>query len=56
MDFKKPEMLLTVARLVYHHILRDIIVDAVNNPESEWDDGLIFMLDTLFTKIDMTEG
>lgn len=45
MDFDKVGFL---AKFLYKHILRDIIYGAVTDPDTEWDDVLVDVLDRVF--------
>ena len=44
----KAEAILTLARMAYRTILRDLLVKAIDDPEKEWDDLVLKMLDALF--------
>lgn len=38
----------TIIKIVYAQLLRGLIVKAINDPNSEWDDFLLERLDALF--------
>lgn len=42
-------MLWGIAKLVYRLIFRRYIIEAIEDPEDDWDDKLLITLDTLFT-------
>lgn len=45
MDYDKVGFL---AKFLYKHILRDIIIAAVDDPSTQWDDALMEVLDRVF--------
>ena len=44
----KLTAIITILRMAYKMILRDLLVNAINDPEQEWDDIVLKMLDSLF--------
>jgi len=45
MDYDKVGFL---AKFLYKHILRDILIKAIDDPEEEWDDAVLAVLDRVF--------
>ena len=37
-----------IIKLVYKEILRPLLVEAIENPEKEWDDWVLKFLDSIF--------
>jgi len=37
-----------IASMVYARLLRDLIVKAINDPDSDWDDVLLRIVDSIF--------
>ena len=37
-----------LAKFLYKHIVRGIILKAIDDPDTEWDDQLIAVLDNVF--------
>lgn len=48
------ESLWTIIKMVYKHILRPLVLKAIDDPESEVDDFVMRLLDNLF-EYDMEE-
>lgn len=47
MDKIKTETVLSYLSIIYRMVLRDLLIKTVNDPNSEWDDKLIKVLDGL---------
>ena len=37
-----------LAKLAYATVLRDLLVKAIDDPEKEWDDAVLRVLDSIF--------
>jgi len=44
----KVTVILAFVRIAYKMILRDLLVSAIDDPNSEWDDMVLKALDALF--------
>lgn len=44
----KYAALVTIFKMAYKLILRDLLVGAIDNPDSEWDDMVLRAMDALF--------
>lgn len=45
---KKVPALFALAKFAYKMILRDLLISAIEDPDQEWDDVVLNMLDNLF--------
>ena len=44
----KVTIILKIVGILYNHILRDLLIKYVNDPDNEWDERLIKALDEFF--------
>ena len=44
----KFEAIWALAKMAYSVVLRDLLVKAIDDPESDWDDVVLGMIDRLF--------
>ena len=44
----KVTIILKIVGILYNHILRDLLIKYINDPDNEWDEKLILALDNFF--------
>ena len=44
----KLQAVLAIAKMAYRMILRDLLKDAINDPEKEWDELVLSIVDAVF--------
>lgn len=45
-------LIYTFIKSLYNNGLRDVIISLINDPDSDWDDAMLAILDAMFFKED----